>query len=105
MSDPLDDLRRMQEQLASLPEPIAYIVLDHGWPPGLPHGEGRDANGKRYVLCSPSVLDAAKYQKYGEINIVSDPLGVAARLAAIPLYRREDMHEGWPDAPKPSRAP
>lgn len=84
-------LRRLQEQLAELPEPV-YIVLDHSWSPSLPRVEGRDSRGRKYVLFSPAVLDAVRHVGRDE------PRGQLVQLMGIPLYRREDMSEGWPDA-------
>lgn len=84
----LDDLKAMRDKLAALPEPVAYIVLDHSWSPSLPHVRGHDARGKLYVLGSPAVLDAVRHV----------PLGEQPRpLLGIPVYRRENMPEGWPE--------
>lgn len=82
------DLQRMQKQIDALPEPLAYIVLDHAWSPGLPRVEGRDAQGRRYAIVSPAIRDEVK-------NIKADG---APPLWGVPIYRREDLPEGWPDA-------
>lgn len=88
----LDQIRAINAELRALPEPIAYIVLDHAAPVGrLP--EQRDAQGRKYVRCSPSLLDAVVH-----IKPEADGRSFAQRLSGIPVYRREDMPEGWPDA-------
>ena len=92
-SDPLADLRRWSAEIAALPEPIAYIVLDHDIAAGHAY-DRRDARGKRYVAASPSFLDEAKHTKYAGVNLVGSaiaPLG----LFGIPLYRCEDVPDEW----------
>jgi hypothetical protein len=84
----LDDLKAMRDKLAALPEPVAYIVLDHSWSPSLPHVRGYDARGKLYVLGSPAVLDSVRHAR---------PEEAPSPLFGVPIYRRENMPEGWPE--------
>lgn len=91
--DPLADLRRWSAEIAALPEPIAYIVLDHGMAAGT-HEERRDARGKRYVVASPSFLDGVRHAKYAGVNIVGSEIAPPG-LFGIPLYRREDVPDEW----------
>jgi hypothetical protein len=79
MSGLFEDLQRMRGEIDKLPEPIAYIVLDHGTPPG-GFDERRDGHGKRYLRASPALLESP-----------------FAFMEGIPVYRREDMRDGWPD--------
>ncbi len=83
-----DDLKAMHDKIAALPEPIAYIVLDHGWSPSLPRVDGHDARGKRYVRISPALLDSIRHVP---------PDDRPPPLYGIPIYRRESMAEGWPE--------
>lgn len=101
-SDPMADLLRWNEQIKALPEPIAYIVLDHGWSHELPVVDGHDAKGRRYLLTSPAVLDELEHRRIsvGGVDVRALISGevAASGLLGIPVYRREDMTEGWPDA-------
>jgi hypothetical protein len=63
---------------------LAYIVLDHTVPLGV-YIEGRDKHNKLYVRVSPSLCDTVGYQAPGKPG----PLG------GVPVYRRQDMPEGW----------
>lgn len=95
--DPMAELRRWSEQLKALPEPIAYIVLDHAMPT-VSYIDDHDARGRRYVQVTPAVLDECRHAKgpFGLDVLTHD--SVAPGLLGIPVYRREDMAEGWPDA-------
>lgn len=97
MTDINDDLRRMMDELRDLPEPLAYIVLDPNWSPSLPHVEGHDAKGRCYIVVSPAVLDEMKHIKAHGINVLSSMI-VPPSLSGVPVYRREDLPEGWPDS-------
>lgn len=90
--DPMAQLLRWNEQIKALPEPLAYIVLDHSMT-GIDRVEERDGRGKKFLRVSPAVLDEIKHCK-AEPTPVSGILPPA--LTGIPLYRREDMPEGWP---------
>lgn len=92
--DTMADLRKWMERVKELPEPIAYIVLDHGWDARLPYVDGHDAQGRRYVLCSPAVLDEARHYPTGSPH----PQGALGPLIGIPVHRRDQMPEGWPDS-------
>jgi hypothetical protein len=85
----LDDLIRMHETLKALPKPVSYVVLDND--PVFAHGhhDEEDAQGRRYIRCSPGLLDNLKHVRAG---LVPNP------LFGISVYRREDMPGGWPDA-------
>ena len=84
----LDDLKAMSDKIAALPESVSYIVLDHGWSPSLPHVDGHDARGKRYLLGSPALLDSMRHAR---------PEEAPSPLFGITIYRRENMPEGWPE--------
>lgn len=96
------DLLRWNEQIGDMPEPVAYIVLDHGWSPGLPLVKGHDAKGRLYVLTSPAMLDELEHRRVSvgglDVRALISGEVAAAGLLGIPVYRREDMEEGWPDA-------
>jgi hypothetical protein len=79
MSNLSEDMQRMRGELAKPAGPIAYILLDYGCPPG-GHDERRDGHGKRYLRASPALLESP-----------------FAFMEGIPVYRREDMRDGWPD--------
>lgn len=87
----IEQLRRLNEQIRTLPEPVAYIVLDHSWSHRLPVVKGRDAQGRLYVLASPAVLDEMRHER-GPRSVLAPP------VFGVPIYRRENMCEGWPDA-------
>lgn len=89
-----DDFRRAVESVA-MPEPIAYLVLDHDVAPGV-HFAGRDGRGRRFMRCSPSVMDAARHVKYCGFDIAA--LEAVAPLTGVQVFRREDLPEGWPDS-------
>lgn len=95
------EIQRVMTLLKGLPEPIAYIVLDHSWSMELPYADGHDADGRRYILTSPAVLDEMQHRKWQGLSILSSPTEVTAHLAAIPVYRREHLHEGWPEEARP----
>lgn len=88
-SSPFDDFVRMAETIRALPERVSYIVLDND--PVFAHGHHgeHDAQGRRYIRCSPGLLDNLKHVRDG---LVPNP------LFGINVYRREDMPEDWPDA-------
>jgi hypothetical protein len=92
-----DDIAAAQRALQGRPEPIAYLVLDHDVAPG-DHVEGRDGRDRRYVRCSPSVMDAARHVKYGGLAVAAVRLadGILSVPFGFPVYRREDLPEGWP---------
>lgn len=100
-SDPFDELRRWSEKLRDMPEPVAYIVLDHAWSHKLPVVKGHDAKGRLYVLTSPAVLDEVEHRRISvgglDVRALISGEAAAAGLLGIPVYRREDMTEGWPD--------
>lgn len=88
-SGPFDDFVRMSQAIKALPEPVSYIVLDNH--PVFAHGhhDEHDAQGRRYIRCSPGLLDSLNRVRAG---FVPKP------LFGVNVYRREDMPEGWPDA-------
>lgn len=88
MSDAFEGLMRWNEEIKALPEPVAYIVLEH-WHPSRVL-DGRDAKGRTYVRVSAAILDEVRHTN-------EPPTGLAA-LTGIPVYKRENMPEGWPDA-------
>jgi len=92
-SDWIEQLRQWNEQIKAMPEPIAYIVLDHNWSHRLPVVEGHDAKGQRYILTSPAVLD-----EFRHVRVSDRPLDPMAGISGIPVFRREHMHKAWPDA-------
>jgi hypothetical protein len=66
-------------------------VLDHSCPLSA-WTDDEDAYARRYVRCSPSLLDAVRHRR------PDLPSALALMpLAAIPVYRREDLYDGWPD--------
>lgn len=83
-----DDFMKLNETLKGLPEPISYIVLDHGCPPSS-YIDDHDSQGRRYMLFSPAVLDELRYEPKDDLNL---------SLTSIPLYWRNSMPEGWPDS-------
>lgn len=87
-----EDFKEMCDKLAALPEPVAYIVLDHGWSLELPAVDGHDNQGRRYVLCSPALLDEMKHTKWKNEYRRGSLLPLE-----VPIYRRENMPEGWPE--------
>ena len=92
-SDLIAELQHWSRRIAEMPEPVAYIVLDHSWSHALPAVDGHDAKGRRYVLTSPAVLDEMRYVRVGE-----EPLNLSASIFGVPVFRRESLPEGWPDA-------
>lgn len=100
--DMLAQLRRWNEQIKALPEPVAYIVLDHSWSHKLPVVKGHDAKGRLYVLTSPAVLDELEHRRISvgglDVRALISGEVAASGLLGIPVYRREDMAEEWPDA-------
>lgn len=83
------DLERLSRMLRGLPEPLAYIVLDHNVRTSVPVEE-RDGHGRKFVRVSPSLLDAVTRPN-------AAPLGGGISLyGGIPVYRRDSMPEGWP---------
>lgn len=93
LDDLLNDLLTMNAKLKAMPEPLAYIVLDHAVTNGKTIEE-RDGRGRKYVRVPPSILDAVKHIKEQPARLGTSIL--PASLTGIPLYRREDMPEGWP---------
>lgn len=91
----MDDLTRAMDVLraAQLPDPVRYIVLDHAMPAGGPgfHIDDHDAQGQRYIQCTPAILDELRHIPRGEVH-------PAYLFSGIDVYRRESMPEGWPDA-------
>lgn len=90
-----DDFWRTLDRVAQggpWPEPIAYMVLDHSVSPGV-HIAGRDGRGRRYMVCSPSVMDAVKYKGFDITSV--DTL---APIVGVQVFRREDLPDGWPDS-------
>ena len=87
--DPLADMKRWSAALKAMPKPISYIVLDPSWEGE--HEDAEDGSGRRYLLCSSAILDEMRHGKH-------DPNDVVGNLAAISVYRRQDMPEGWPNA-------
>jgi hypothetical protein len=85
MVDLAADLLRMIKELKHDPAMLDYIVLEH-WHPSRSI-DGRDAQGRRYLRVSAAVLDEVRYVK-----------GAPAPITGIPVYKRADMPEGWPDA-------
>jgi hypothetical protein len=61
--------------------------------PGVDRIEERDGHGKKFLRVSPRVLDEVKQVK-SERRAILDL--VTPGLTGIPLYRREDLPEGWP---------
>jgi hypothetical protein len=88
MSDVLADLKRWSAQIAAMPEPISYIVLDHGL---TGHEEGRDGKGRRYIRVSPAILGEVRY-----VRVSEQPLNLQESIFGVPVFRRQDMAEGWP---------
>lgn len=93
ITDSLAELRRMRDEIAALPEPIAYIVLDHACAAGS-HEECRDARGRRYVRASPSFLDGATHVKSFGVNLIGHDIAPPG-VFGIPLYRLEDVPSEW----------
>jgi hypothetical protein len=81
------DFQRLSERLQTLPESVAYIVLDHGTP-ATGHIDAHDGRGRRYIQCSPAVLDSVRYVRAGEES---------PSMFGIPVYRRESLPDGWPN--------
>ena len=95
--DPWDDLRKWSKLIADLPECVAYIVLDHDMPT-VSYIDNHDAKGRRYLRVTPAIMDGVEHRKGpGGINVLSHD-SIAPGLIGVPIYRREDMSEGWPDA-------
>lgn len=91
----VEELARMQAELEAELEPLPYIVLDHGIPPGS-HVDGRDGRGRKYIQCSPSLMDAiarGPFEGRGQSSA-----GTLQSLVGMPVYRRADLPEGWPGA-------
>lgn len=88
--------RRMQERVreAVAADPVVYLVLDHDVEPGA-HEDGRDGRGRRYMRCSPSVMDAVRRDPF-EARGQSGP-GTLQSLTGIPVYLRQDLADGWPE--------
>jgi hypothetical protein len=90
----VEELARMQAELGSL-EPLPYIVLDHAIPPGS-HVDGRDGRGRKYIQCSPSLMDAvarSPFEGRGQSSA-----GSLQSLVGMPVYLRSDLPGGWPGA-------
>lgn len=88
--DMLSDLRALMRRVAELPKAVSYIVLDHSCPPAA-WTEDEDAYARRYVRCSPSMLDEVRHRREATIlDGLTAPVG-------IPVYRREDLYDGWPN--------
>jgi hypothetical protein len=81
------EFQRLQERLEGLSEAVAYIVLDHGTP-ATGHIDAYDGLGRRYIQCSPAVLDSVRYVRAGEES---------PSMFGIPVYRRESLPDGWPN--------
>jgi hypothetical protein len=87
----IEEFRRIQKQLAALPEPLAYIVLDHSMRRA-DKVEERDGHGRKYLRMPPSVMDALLHRRAEpDLGAIASP-----SLTGIPVHRREDMPEGWP---------
>lgn len=87
-----EELARLKAELGSL-EPLPYIVLDHAVPPGS-HVEGRDGRGRKYIQCSPSLMDAVARSPFEGRGQSS----AGQSLVGMRVYRREDLPGGWPGA-------
>lgn len=74
----------MLDRIASLPEPVAYIVLDHDCAAGDAYDDF-DAAGRRIIVCSPSILDDMR-----RIDPTRLP-GTTGPLFGIPMHRPEDV--------------
>jgi hypothetical protein len=93
VTDFLAQFRRWQRQIDALPEPLRYVVLDHRLAGGK-HILARDREGRKYLQCSPSLLDELRHDRGSDA-----PLGALALPHGIAVYRRDSMHEGWDEAP------
>lgn len=101
MPEPLDILgtiEQMQREIeASQHQRVDYIVLDHDVPPMAAIVVERDKADRRFVRISPSLVDGIKQERvdYSSLNLRLFS-GDVKLLIGIPVYKREDMKEGWP---------
>jgi hypothetical protein len=68
----------------------AYIVLDHAAAARI---EAFDGYGKRYIHLSPAHLGDYRLSDPGLVWVGTGE----RREVEIPIYRREDMPDGWPE--------
>lgn len=88
----LDEFKRMQDELAKLPEPISYIVLDPTVALSDKPTPQRDGRGRLYLCVSPAILDSMESRKAEFHPLHGTPV---PDLTGIPIYNREDIPEGW----------
>ncbi len=96
-----DDLVDWLAEFKKHPRPVSYIVLD---PIHMgPAKDDQDGLGRRYVQCSPGVLNDVKFVKFeptdhGIAATYSEgrPAGDVSAITGIPVYRLEDMRPDWP---------
>lgn len=84
---PLEDLLELVKEIAAMPKPISYIVLDPLHVGGPEDDE--DGLGRRYLRCSPEAVKGMPRRR------ASPPDGTLA-LLAISVYDIKDMPADWP---------
>lgn len=87
--DVIAEMRKAIELVNSAKPCPDYLVLDPSMEPNAEIVEGKDASGYDYVMCSAAVLDSM-------IVVHPNVVKQFSLLMGIPVYRRQDLPEGWP---------
>lgn len=94
--DPQDYMQMIRDWSALIqkaPRPISYFVMDHACPASEVQ-KGEDSRGNRYAIVNPSIMDGLKFES-AEEHRRKHPMSLMT--LGVPLYRRDQMVEGWPD--------
>lgn len=96
-------IKEMQAKVEPAYDWIAYIVLDHSVPLGAEPVKERDGHGKLYARFNPSLLDAMRQetepvQPYNPAAVLRS--GSLAAVWGIPIHKRENMPDDWPEYDK-----
>ena len=86
------ELEKWSRRIKEMPEPISYIVTDHDVPPSTLYKQ-RDGKGRLYVHTTPAMFDEVRH-----VRVSDEPLDIGASIFGVPVFKREDLPEGWPDA-------